>query len=51
MIGPSEPEIEKPSASQEKFTTRLSGLPWAPITLFIAMCTSMKAVPVRVLER
>jgi len=45
VTGPTEFEMEKPSASQEKVTARSSGVPYAPNTLFIAMCSSMKAVP------
>ena len=49
-IGPSDPEVEKPSASQEKFRARRE-VSCAPMTLFMPMCTSMKAVPHSVLER
>ena len=32
-------------------SARCSGVPWAPITLFIPMCTNMKAMPSSVLEK
>ncbi len=44
-------EIEKPSASQEKFSARCSGVPCAPNTLFMAMCTYMNDTPSSVVEK
>jgi hypothetical protein len=49
--GPIEFEIEKPSASHEKFTARSSGVPCAPNTLFIAMWMYMNEVPTNVHEK
>lgn len=48
--GPSEPESEKPSASQAKFIARRSAPPCAPKMLFMPMCTCMKPMPSSTLE-
>ena len=47
--GPSEPEMENPSASQLKFAVRSSGLPIAPTTWLTATWNTMKPVPISVL--
>ena len=46
--GPSDPEVENPSDSHEKFAARSSGLPYSPTRLLEIMWASMKPEPISV---
>ena len=51
ISGPSEPEVEKPSASQLKLVARSSAPPIAPTTWLTATWNTMKPVPISALAK